>query len=238
MRLTRLIVLLATTACLLAVASPAGAVPTFVHVRIEGATRTIFEGPIFVEGRAGRTITTETGGTHKCDGTNDGANAEPVPVPTAALADVATLAHFTFDAEYFPSLEDYFVTRIAEDAETSTEFWGTLVNDQFTPVGGCEFALHNGDEVLFAFNAFNAEHILKLTGPHIQFGGHSLTFKVTDGSTGEPVAGALVAPQKTTTGATTNANGEATITLKRGVSLLKASKSESIRSNGWIAVGL
>ncbi len=198
-------------------------------VRVEGATRTVFEGPVLVEGR---TITTASGGTHKCNGTNDGATTKPVPVPTAALADAAAIGGFTFDGEWFSEFEDYFVTRIAETSQTSTEFWGTAVNDQLIPVGGCEYPLHNGDEVLFAFNAFSAEHILKLTGPQLSLAGVPITVKVTDGSTGEPVAGALVAPVGSATGSATNAKGEAKVTFHGlGLTSLKASKPGSIRSN-------
>lgn len=205
-------------------ASTAFATSALVNVRVEGATRTIFEGPILAEGR---TITTESGGTHVCNGTNFGANPESVPVPTAALADAAELAGFTFDAEYFPSFEDYFITRIAETSETSEEFWGILVNYSLIPVGGCQYRLHNGDKVLFAFNAFNAEHFLKLTGPHLAAAGHPITVKVTEGSTGAPIAGATV------DGVETNSSGEATITFaKPGLEHLKATKPNSIRSNG------
>lgn len=237
MKLKHLTALVAAAICFLALtAGSALATPALVTVRVEGATRTIFEGPILVEGR---TITTESGGTHKCNGTNDGAYPKSVPVPTAALADAAVLGRFTFNAEWYPEFEDYFVTRIAETTETSTEFWGTLVNYELIPVGGCEFALHNGDEVLFAFNAFDADHFLKLTGPLLSVAGHPITVKVTDGSTGEPIAGALVGPVNGTPGAETNTKGEATITFKRpGLESLKASKPGSIRSNGLINLDL
>jgi Carboxypeptidase regulatory-like domain len=237
MKVKHLILLLTTALCLLAVgATTASATVAFVRVRVEGATRTIFDRPILV---AGGTVTTASGGTHKCDGTNDGANPKPVPVPTAALADAALLGGFTFDAAWYPEFEDYLVTRIAETSETSTEYWGTLVNFQFTPVGGCEFALHNGDEVLFAFNAFNAEHFLKLTGPLLSVTGHPITVKVTDGSTGEPIAGATVALAASTTGVESNAKGEATITFTHpGLESLKASKSGSIRSNTLLNLDL
>lgn len=34
-----------------------------------------------------------------------------------------------------PELEDYFIARIGPDEQTSTQFWGILLNFQFTPVG-------------------------------------------------------------------------------------------------------
>ncbi len=225
MKPRHMIALLAVALCALAVgASTASATSALVKVRIEGATSTIFERPVLVEGR---NVTTESGGTHKCNGTNNGANPEPVPVPTAALADAAEKGGFTFDGEWFPEFEDFFITRIAETKQTETEFWGVLVNYEFTPVGGCQFALHNGEEVLWAFNAFNAEHFLKLASPHLATTGHPITVKVTDGKTGEPIAGAVVE------GVTTNGSGEAAITFTSpGIKHLKASKAGSVRSNG------
>jgi len=222
--------------CWLALSGVAQASPVLVNVRIEGATRTIFEAPVLVEGR---NVTTETGGTHECNGTNGGANAESVPVPTAALADAAMLGRFTFDAEWFPSFEEFLVTRIAETSQTGSEFWGILVNYELIPVGGCQFRLHNGDQVLFAFNAFDAEHFLKLSGPNLAFSGHATTVKVTEGATGEPIAGAEVGPVNGNEEVETNAKGEAAITFRHfGLDVLKASKPGSIRSNSLVVLDL
>lgn len=228
-KLRCLIVLLAAAVCALGVlASSASATPVLVKMRIEGATRTIFEGPLLVEGR---TVTTASGGTHECNGTNDEANPQPVAVPTAALADAAELAKFTFDGKWFPEFEDFFISRIAETEQTATEFWGTLVNYELIPVGGCQFALHNGDEVLWAFNAFNAEHFLKLSGSHVATVGHPITVKVTEGSTGAPIEGAVV------DGASTNSEGEAAVTFTHpGLERLKATEPGSVRSNGLVVV--
>ncbi len=223
----------AAAICALAIAAgTASATPVLVKMRIEGATRTIFEGPLLVEGRS---VTTESGGTHECNGTNHGANPGAVPVPTAALADAAERSKFSFDGEWSSEYEDFFVSRIAETSqnEATDEFWGTLVNYEFIPDGGCQFALHNGEEVLWAFDAFNAEHFLKLSGPHVATVGHPVTVKVTEGSDGAPIAGAMV------DGASTNGNGEAAVTFTHvGVQRLKATKSESVRSNGLLVVVL
>ncbi len=67
--------------------------------------------------------------------------------------------------------------------------------------------------MLWAFNAFNAEHFLKLAGSHIATTRQPITVKVTDGQTGEPIAGALVGPVNNTEGVTTKSNGEAMITF-------------------------
>ena len=72
-------------------------VQTSVNLRIEGPEKTIFEESILTRGH---NVTTASGGTHHCDGTNDNANLHPGPTCTSALADAAKKDHFTFDG-YF-----------------------------------------------------------------------------------------------------------------------------------------
>lgn len=67
---------------------------TLVHLRIEGRDKTIFERPIFTKGH---NVTTVSGGTHHCDGTNLGANVQPGPTCTSALDDAARHEHFSWD---------------------------------------------------------------------------------------------------------------------------------------------
>jgi len=232
MRLRWLTALIA--AAIIALAGGAGtavaAPPAAVKMRVEGANRTIFEAPIVTNGH---TITTPSGGTHRCDGTNNGANPRPGPTPTAGLDDAAARGGFTYDGTYSSAFDDYFITRIAEDSQTDTKFWGILVNYQFIPVGGCQFRIHSGDKVLFAYDAFNKQHFLKLRGPHRAREGRPITVTVTDGQNGQPIAGATVGPvNNVATGGTTDANGHAAITFnRRGVKRLKAERSDSIRSN-------
>ena len=47
---------------------------------------------------------------------------------------------------------------------TSTRFRGILLNFDLTPVGGCQQDVKQDDEISFAFDAFNANSFLKLTG--------------------------------------------------------------------------
>ena len=75
-------------------ADPGPNLPTLVSLRIEGSTNTIFEGPIVTRGHD---VTTPSGGTHKCDGTNFNANFFPGPTCTSALDDGSKLNAFTFD---------------------------------------------------------------------------------------------------------------------------------------------
>jgi hypothetical protein len=214
-----------------ALAAPAAAAPraatatvnaTIVQLRIEGATSTIFEGPVLT---TGHDITTAAGGTHHCDGTNGAANPTAGPTATSALDDAARHAGFTYDGTFSTTFDDFFITRIADSPQTATQFWGLLLNGQFTSVGGCQQRVALGDHVLWAFDAFNAAHFLKLTGPHAAHAGQPFTVTVTDLMTGDPISGATVGGQ------TTAANGTATITANQGIRRFKAQQTGSIRSN-------
>ena len=70
--------------------------PTSVNLRVEGSTKTIFEGTIVT---SGHNVTTALGGNHHCDGTNNGENPLPGPTCTSALDDASKAPSnlFTFD---------------------------------------------------------------------------------------------------------------------------------------------
>ena len=194
------------------------------NLRIEGLTNTIYEAPIL---SGPRFITTASGGTHLCDGTNLGANPQPGNTPTDALDAASDLADFTYDGTFFPQFDDFFITRIASSAETSTQFWGLLVNYQFTPVGGCQFETKPLDEVLWAFDAFSKTYFLKASpADAVVAKGGTLTVTVIDGSTGVPISGATIG------GAVTDSNGHAKLSFPSlGIFEYKAERADSIRSN-------
>ena len=171
-----------------------------------------------------------------CDGTNNGANPSPGNTPTTSLDTASKIKGFPFDGTYSTTFDDYFITSIGPDTQTSTEFWGLLVNFQFTPVGGCQFLTKTNDKILWAFDAFNKNYFLKLDGKLLAKKGSPFTLKVTDGTTGVPLQNAVV---KTANGggasATTDANGNAQFTLNKiGIYVFKAERSDSIRSNAVI----
>ncbi|HST54484.1 MAG TPA: hypothetical protein VLJ42_01140 [Solirubrobacteraceae bacterium] len=142
-------------------AAAAAAVASVVNVRIEGATHTLFEGPILTTGHALR-AGSDTG-WHTCDGTNANAHATPGPTPTAAAADGLALLNLGFDGQWYPGYDDYFVKQLGPDREGAGAYWGVLVNAALTPVGGCQFELAPGDDVLWAYDAFRARAFLQLT---------------------------------------------------------------------------
>ena len=136
----------------------------------------------------------------------------------------------TFSTEF----DDFFITSIGGDIQTATQFWGILVNFEFTSVGGCRQEVNANDDILFAFDAFNANAFLKLTGPGTAIVNQPTFFTVTDGQTGKPVAGATldVGPGASAAG-TSDSNGQVSAIFMAVNTLhqVKASKPGSIRSN-------
>jgi hypothetical protein len=146
--------------CLALAVPGAGAAPTEVRVRIEGSSKTLFEGPILTEGHDVRASSDVA--SRPCDGTNNGAHSKPGATPTAASVDAMAIVGEDFDGEWYSGFDDYFVTRWGPDHESGSAFWGILVNGAFTSVGGCQFASQTGDEVLWAFDAFGSRPFLRL----------------------------------------------------------------------------
>ena len=138
--------------------------------------------------------------------------------------------HSTFSDEF----DDFFITRVADSAETDTQFWGILLNFVFTPVGGCQQQVKFGDEVLWAFDAFSKTHFLKLDGPVTVRSGHPVVFTVTDGMTEGAIEGATVVASGRGVGSqVSDAEGHVSFTFQtKGIHNLKADKDDSIRSNG------
>jgi len=159
----------------------AQASPVTVNVRIEGATQTLFEGPVAVEPHGVRATSDTSPKLRSCDGINslDPWNTVPAATPTSASADAMALIGETFDAKWYPGFNDYFLTRFGPDREIEGKSWGILVNDTFTNVGGCQYQLDEGDEVLWIFNAFNGRKNLALFPAGATFGARQLTATAT-----------------------------------------------------------
>jgi len=150
------------------VAPVAPAAPTQVNVRIEGETETLFEGPVLTDGhnvRAAESDSKAPASGRPCNGTNHGQNPTPGPTPTAASVDAMSILGEDFDGQWYPGYDDYFIKRWGPDAQDLTaggESWGVLVNDVFTNVGGCQYQLDGGDEVLWVYDAFGGRPTLAL----------------------------------------------------------------------------
>jgi len=156
----RIAALCAASLLTVALAPVAQATPAQVNVRIEGKTETLFEGPILTEGhnvRASSDSSAPAGG-RRCNGLNNGKNPLPGPTPTAAGVDAMSLIGEDFDGLWYAEpFEDYFIKRWGPDAqnEGAGEYWGVVVNNVFTSLGGCQYQLDGGDEVLWVYDAFS-----------------------------------------------------------------------------------
>jgi hypothetical protein len=217
------------TAALLA-APAAVAAPVTVDLRIEGPSRTLFEGPVTTDVRPFAFTGDAT--SHQCDGTTTGGSS-PQPVPTRGAAVVASSVAITgswFDA-FGPSFSTVAGESVAFDPVTN-RFLAEYKNATFASVGACADPIQNGDKVLFAY-ATGSEHLLALAGPALARPGEAVSVRVTDAATNAPIAGASVGGQMT------GADGSAVVgPFPPGAHDLKATKDGAIRSNRLrVAVG-
>ncbi len=207
----------------LAAYAPAWAAPATVQLRVEGASSTLFEGPVTTDGK-----TIDKGdGPHPCDGTSSSPPQTPGPTMTSALDDASIAVGYAWEASWyeFGAAGDFFVTKIGSDAAVGSTFWATVLNYTPTQVGGCQQKVQEGDDVLFAYGT-GSEHLLRLSGPPKASVGTSSTVTVVDGKDGTPLAGASVG------GTQTGVDGTATLTFaSAGLVKLKAEAPDSIRSN-------
>ena len=133
----------------------------------------------------------------------------------------------SFFRTYWPSLDDYSITRIGKDYQTDSKHWSILLNFNYIPVGGCQQQVKHGDQILFAYNVAKKYYFLQLEISHeIVQVGDPLIVLVTDARTGQLISGATVANQ------VTDVDGQATITFKRlGSQKLQAEHPDAVRSN-------
>jgi hypothetical protein len=210
---------------LLALALPtlAAAAPVTVNVRIEGKTRTLYEGLVTTD--VGPVDVGDGTGPHACDGSP--AISTPAPTRGNAFFSAATgPGGFSFTGVYTFDLQFSVIAGdpVAFDPVTN-EFLAEYHNGSFALVGSCADQISNGDDVLYAYGT-GSEQLLKLSGPATVAPGAPATLTVTDAGTGAPVAGADVG------GLTTGADGTVRSTLgEAGPHPFKATKSGAIRSN-------
>lgn len=210
------------------VAAPAAAAvndPIKVHVRIEGKTKTLFDGKVTTRGHD--VDSGDGSGPHKCDGTNNHANALPGPTVFAAFDDARAEGKLTWAGQWFQSFEDFSIDRIGPDSTDNAhgKYWGQVVNYKDTDLGGCQQQITSKDDVVFAYDSFHKAK-LKLSGPKKATVGKPFLVKVIDGQADKPFKGAKVAGRKT------NSKGLARVTLHhKGRKSLKARAKDAVRSN-------
>ena len=210
----------------LAAPSAALALPVTVNVRVEGASSTIFDGPVVTDGH--NLNPPSGGGPHPCDGTNNGAFPSAGPTATAALDDAARAGRFTWDATWFASFNDFQVTRIANEQDNATQFWGHFVNGKSASAGGCQTRLNAGDQTVWAFDAFSKTAVLRLEGPSSATTGAPVYFRVFDTAP----AAALPAAGASVNGTPTGGDGFAALRFPtKGIYRVKADRPDAVRSN-------
>lgn len=220
--------LLILTSALLNSPTQANARWTAISLRIEGPNTTIFEDTIATEGNI---VTTSSGGTHMCDGTNNGAHTSPGPTIISAIDDAVSTWDGTWDKKY----RDYFITSIAGYSQTADKYWGLLVKYKFTK-GGCQTQVAAGDQVLVAFDAFsptgNKVFLEASANKQSIPRGDEIIFSVVDAFANRtPVKDAQVVANAGPKG-TTGIDGRTTLRFEDvGVYKYKATKFGAIRSN-------
>jgi hypothetical protein len=166
-------------------AAPAAeAAPAEVNVRIEGKSETLFEGPVLTDGHNIRGITDTKAPPwgRRCNGLNNGAHPTPGPTPTAASADAMAIRGEGFDGDWYgEEFEDYFITQWAPEREdlVAGDYWGVVVNNVFTSVGGCQYQVDAGDEVIWVYDAFGGRPQLILYPGDYSGGSVQLTANAT-----------------------------------------------------------
>ncbi|HSS34179.1 MAG TPA: hypothetical protein VLL27_12945 [Solirubrobacterales bacterium] len=140
------------------------AVPTNVNVRIEGKEETLFERTIPV---AIQKIKASSDSQERdCDGINelDPGNVLPKVTPTLASVEAMSSIGEGFDGQWYEGYGDYFITRWGPDSQDTVAgaYWGILVNEIYTSVGGCQLQLDENDEVLWIWDAFKGRPTLAL----------------------------------------------------------------------------
>jgi hypothetical protein len=149
---------------IIVVVAPSAQADTNVNVRIEGKEETIFEKkiPVQVKKIQASSDTVE----RNCDGINelDPENVAPGVTPTLASAEAMESIGETFDGNWYEGFGDYFITRWGPDEQdnAASAWWGILVNQVFTSVGGCQKQLKESDEVLWVYDAFSSRPMLAL----------------------------------------------------------------------------
>ena len=181
-------------------------------------------------------MTTSSGGTHECDGTNNGAHTTPGATIISAIDDAVS----RWDGNWIKESRDYFITSIAEDSYTEEQSWGLLTKFKFADRGGCQTRVAADDQVLVAFDALRANAFLEASVDKstVRADGE-VVFIVVNGADKKPVESATMSARRTDPTGITNEEGKATISFQSpAVYEYKARKDGTIRSNKVIVTAI
>jgi hypothetical protein len=70
-------------------------------------------------------VTLPSGGTHRCDATNNNANPSPSSNGISILVDAGNLCGFPLDGSFSTQFDDFFITKIGDSDSTTSgnQFW-------------------------------------------------------------------------------------------------------------------
>lgn len=210
-------------------AARALAAPVTVNLRIEGPTRTLFEGPVTTDVRPFH-FTGDV--SHTCDGSAPAGTATTPGVTRGAVVTAAEesaalpVTGSWSNAFGSPSFDAIGGEPVGYDPATN-RYLVEYLDAQPSQTGSCGEIVHSGDAVLYAFGT-GSEQLLALSGPATARPGDPVTLRVTDAASGAPVAGAAV------DGRLSAADGSVVVGPlgAPGVHAEKATKDGAIRSNG------
>jgi len=208
---------------LLVAASTAAADPVTVNLRVEGPTKTLYEGTITTDVRPFHfTGSTEM---HECAAPGAGGRLQPARgTAMAAAIDEGLEATGSWFDGLGPSFDTIAGESVAFDPATN-RYLVEYDNGAVAMSGACSDPVADGEDVLFAYGD-GSEIALSLAGPAEAEPGERVRVIVRNAADATPQAGATVGD------ATTNADGVATLRFSRtGTYTLKATKPGAIRSN-------
>lgn len=216
--------------------SASAAQATSAYFRIEGGSEgNIFDGCIASDPRS---IAIPSGGTHKCDGTNNNANPNPGATLTTQLDQASKQEGFGYDGSYSASFSDFFISSIDISTQTGSQYWGVLLDRVFTQGGGCQTQFSPAQEGLWAYDAFAANRMFLSISPQCRVVRSGETSYVTlnvqntnpNNGASAPRAGATVGGS---TMSDTSGNLQLTVPTEPGCYQYKAEASNAIRSNAF-----
>ena len=163
-----------------ALAAPATAAALPVHVRVEGAKKTLLP-DTRVTTNAGRIV---------------GLTGSPTCSGGSGLGALDAATRGRWGGSYDAGFSDYLVDRVLGEHHTGNSFWGFFVNDGFASTGLCGYTPKAGDEILIAASPASGTTLpLDITAPEQAKAGKAFRVKVTRTTSAgavKPAGGALV----------------------------------------------
>ena len=218
----------AVAAAFLAV--PGVAPATTVNLRVEGASETLFEGPVRAMPASLTSNTGEHPGLFPCNVAENGGSGGRAANPISALASRG----LALGLNWFPEYTGFIVESVSAEDPADPYYWDFFVDGKGAAElgypGGCQLALRKGSSIVWTVTS-GSEPLLKL---RVSGSARSarVTATVTNATTGAPVKGARVGSPG---GPLTTATGRARIERPAaGSRTLKATRAGAIRSNAVV----